>query len=445
MIQKSLKFSIKGTLKGAFRYLFQEKDNKGVVRPVVQLLSGSPDLLLEIEKNMTVQHTYYHSILAFTAEDMVSATPAQRADILENYVNFLAAGLPSSDRLPFMAVDHGDHIHVIVLRCDLESGKTYQPMIKKRGDIHRLNTWTRCVNDEYKMSDPNAPERARDIDMGSARLPPSAKGKREALALNVQNLVKVGRISSRSQVVGFLNSIPGVKVSREVEKSVSIEVEGHVDKNGRPLPIRFKGAVFERSFVSLAAKRGNAESTAFTTEEAAEAKVKLQHILAGYRQKGIEKYGVGYPVTEPTIDFKPVSSTTNKKDNKTGKKDKAHNERKAKREVTMRAENQRMILVLGRLEDSGTITASQQSKLYIIRALDQAEQNDRKAAEGNRTVAESASRNRRVTDKALRKLEYSERSSVTEQQCYFERISEITRKFIEIVLRRIGRKGLEPK
>jgi len=136
-------------------YVFDENDANGNKRPIVNQVTGTmPELLSLISLEVPSKNPYTHSVLSFSESDIVRTTESQRIDILKSYINELAAGLGDKSRMPFVAVSHGDHFHVITLRYDLRSGKVYQPFVKYRGDTGRFNAWKDVENAKYGLDGP---------------------------------------------------------------------------------------------------------------------------------------------------------------------------------------------------------------------------------------------------------------------------------------------------
>jgi len=113
-----------------------------------------PALLSFASDEVQSKTPYTHSVLTFSDSDMERTTEAQRLQILDSYVDELSAGLGDKKRMPYLAVDHGDHYHVVTPRYDLRSGKVYQPFVKYRGDTARFNAWKDVHNGLYGLDAP---------------------------------------------------------------------------------------------------------------------------------------------------------------------------------------------------------------------------------------------------------------------------------------------------
>jgi len=136
-------------------YVFQPHDADGKPRQVVQQVAGTmPELLSLMSLDIPSKTPYTHSVLSFSDTDIERTTEAQRLQILDSYIDELAAGLCDKRRMPFVAVDHGDHYHVVTLRYDLGSGKVFQPFVTARGDTQRFNAWKDVQNRLYGLDAP---------------------------------------------------------------------------------------------------------------------------------------------------------------------------------------------------------------------------------------------------------------------------------------------------
>jgi len=143
------------SINAVLSYLFQKKDVKGKPREIVQQVSGTmPEMLSFLSELVPSRNPFSHSVLTFSDGDMARTTEPQRIEILTSYINELAIGLGDKNRMPFIAVDHGDHFHVVVLRYDLKSGKVYQPFVKFRGDTQRFNCWKSLMCLKYGLVEP---------------------------------------------------------------------------------------------------------------------------------------------------------------------------------------------------------------------------------------------------------------------------------------------------
>jgi len=160
VLVKFIPTKVEGTsIDAVLSYLFQKNDASGKVREVVQQVAGTiPALLSFTCDEVPSKNPFSHSVLTFSDKEMEITTEAQRLEILNSYVDELAAGLSDKNRMPYLCVDHGNHFHILCLRYDLRSGsgKVYQPFVKARGDIQRFNCWKSLMCLRYGLVEPTA-------------------------------------------------------------------------------------------------------------------------------------------------------------------------------------------------------------------------------------------------------------------------------------------------
>lgn len=242
--------SLNGSLSGGIEYVYQDRDHKDEIRAGVTHLRGDPDMLMQLESTMTTKHTYVHTSLSFTNQEaeMLKQNPDVRDAIIDSYIEQMAAGLPSPDRLPYIAVQHDEpdkiHIEFIALRVDLETGKSYQPFVSRfRNDELRFNDWNTCMQKEHGLENPNSLEHQRSAGW-SKNLPENVKAIRNEIDRVVNEEIAAGNIACRKDITDLINNTENMKVARQTNSSISICVEGHKHN------IRFKGAVYAADFSS---------------------------------------------------------------------------------------------------------------------------------------------------------------------------------------------------
>jgi len=237
------------SLSTSIKYVLREKDAKGNIRDDIQLLRGDPDLLLEMNKSLGHRKgkTFLHTSLAFTEKEteMLSKDPAKLNRILLSYQKQLAAGLPDPTRLPVMMVQHKDgnsiHVHILSLRADALTLKSYQPFVKQRGDVQRFNDWNKLMQLEHGLENPNSLDHKHGVSINPRD--PNKKTK-EQLNEYITKLVNNGDITNRDDVIRTLNAIDIVKVSRKTSNSISVKIDG------RKQAIRLSGDLYAKTFTS---------------------------------------------------------------------------------------------------------------------------------------------------------------------------------------------------
>jgi len=254
MIRKTLKHSSKGSLSAGVNYVLRDTDSKNAPRPTPpKIISGDKDTLLEIEKDMKTQHTYVHSVLSFTSDEMKNLSDDDKQQIAESYIEQLAAGLPSPDRLAVLAVDHGDDMHFLCLRKDLETDKSYQPYVQQRGDKYRFDLWNESMQEQHSaLIDPNDPAYMRLTINGEAR--PGDHEHKSSLQNQVLDDISSrfskGEIKSRDDIIDYLKQRSDIEISQRrgkdniTDKSITIKSKTNPDMQA----IRLKGALFEKGW-----------------------------------------------------------------------------------------------------------------------------------------------------------------------------------------------------
>lgn len=151
------------------------------------------------------------------------------------------AGL-ESDQYTYLAVDHGDHIHIIVPRVELRTGKSLNiapPGWKKIYDPIRD-----YFNEKYDWKSPDIeahPENARMLaGLTAHNIPKSAKEAKEMIHEYALEAVKRGIITNREDMHQWLADIG--EITREGKDYISVKPEGFTKA------IRLKGVIYARDF-----------------------------------------------------------------------------------------------------------------------------------------------------------------------------------------------------
>jgi len=237
----------KGSAKSALIYVFQEHDNKGVIRQEIKLLRGNPEFVTAVADSLDFKHRYSSAVIAWHKDDQ--PTPQQIQEVLNEFENIAFAGL-EGDQYCYYAVWHGEedgsgHIHIISPRVELQSGKSLNiapPGWEKTYDLIRDK-----FNEKYDWASPDTekePHRARIVNNTHIKHIDNTHTKaKKQINDAVIDLVQHRELSNAKEVEKFLESLPGVSVlPRRGDKSLSVKVEG-VKKN-----IRLQGVAYERGF-----------------------------------------------------------------------------------------------------------------------------------------------------------------------------------------------------
>lgn len=246
----------------AVRYLLSAKDHNGHIRPEVKVLRGNPSQLASLAASLSTVHRYTSAVIAWAPEDQ--PTPIEVDAVLDDFERLAFAGM-EPDQFFHTVVSHGDHVHVLVARVDLHTGKAMNiapPLWRKHFD-HLRDHW----NHKLGWARPDDPARARPVQVGGDRrkgeLGALIKAEKIAadmgLALtdvlgasgfkptlkqiitdHLQRLTHEGCIKNRQDVVAALREFG--EINRDGQDYLSIKpAQGGA-------PIRFKGLLFHRDF-----------------------------------------------------------------------------------------------------------------------------------------------------------------------------------------------------
>lgn len=314
----------------ASSYLTQAMDAAGAPRPVVQVLRGSPQLVAAYAATLSFVHKYTSGVIAWAPED--TPTGKEVEEVLDDFERTAFAGL-EPDQYCWTAVSHGDHVHVLVARAELTSGKSMNiapPGWQKTFDPLR-DYWN------YKMgwARPDDPLRMRltpfrrykgtdrtndgKVKTNASELPIEVGKISEALDVEpdprelltewITEMVISGAVRCRGDVVSKLISLG--EITRQSDKFVSIKLLG------QPKAIRLKGAIFEKDFDRDTYLKliGEVNTRPYSKEapnekKAAERKRDLEERIQGrvqynrvrYKKRPAETIPLAHEVREKTVE-----------------------------------------------------------------------------------------------------------------------------------------------
>jgi len=283
----------KGPASGALNYLLKESaertadsvDQKRLPlepRKHARVLSGDPVITEQLIDATPFQQKYKSGVLSFEKRAN-ELTEQQKFEIMQRFEDTLFCGL-ERDQFDILWIEHADkdidkdnpvgrlELNFLIAGQELRSGKRLQPFYAG-ADMARVNAFKDVINYEYKLADPNAPDRERLINEHSKGFAPptpydrsnytrkefkkddeiiAKPRKREdlrgAISRKMQFAFDQNMIKNRFDVLLELQKM-GLNIERgRSEKSVSVSSKNLVDKNGRPINIRLKGALYEKNF-----------------------------------------------------------------------------------------------------------------------------------------------------------------------------------------------------
>ncbi|UNW08191.1 relaxase/mobilization nuclease domain-containing protein (plasmid) [Acinetobacter variabilis] len=116
----------KGCPRKAVSYLLAEKDAKGDLRPDIQTLRGDAQTFVAITESLDFDYRYSSAVIAWSKQD--NPTDAQIQETLDQFEKHAFADLDPTryhmNAVLHVAQDGSKHVHVLVPRVDLGTGKS---------------------------------------------------------------------------------------------------------------------------------------------------------------------------------------------------------------------------------------------------------------------------------------------------------------------------------
>lgn len=278
-----------GSTARAVDYLLQSKDHKGERRPTVAVLRGNPQQVAELGDSLTFKHRYRSAVIAWADTDR--PTQAQKEEVLKEFERLAFAGL-EADQYHYLAVDHGDHIHIIAPRVELRTGKSLN--IAPPGWEKTYDPLRDFFNEKYGWKSPNIeahPENARTLaGLEAHDLPKSVKKAKEMIHAHALDAVERGLIKNRDDMRKWLSSLG--EITRDGKDYISVKPSGFTK------PIRLKGAIYERDFdagrvgeeIEEAKRRGAEADRADRERRAEELHRKLEALYHHRAEYNLSRY-----------------------------------------------------------------------------------------------------------------------------------------------------------
>jgi len=288
-----------GAGSGPVNYLLgKERD-----REQAKTLRGDPERVKTLIDTCDFARTYTSGVLSFQEKDLSDADKQQLMDELEQT---LLPGL-DKDQYSILWVEHQDkgrlELNFVIPNIELHSGKRLQPYYD-RADRPRVNAWQTLTNDRLGLSDPNDPERRRELTPGRD-LPKNSQKAAESITAGLSHLAMQGLLRNRQDVITTLESA-GMTVARETKSSISI-ASPDGGKN-----LRLKGALYERDFQFSESLRGELEAASATYRDARESRIsEAERCYQRGTELKREEYQQRYPrrdQTTPTAPENPLSA-----------------------------------------------------------------------------------------------------------------------------------------
>jgi hypothetical protein len=295
-----------GSTVKAVRYLLQKQDSKGEVRKRIEILEGIPELFASTCDSLPYSRHYASAVLTWDSADF--PTDSQ---IFETFQNFKEVALGGVNA-PVLAIRHDDHLHVLIGRVDLDSGKSFNPA--PPGWQTRFDPLRDMLNYKYDWSRPDDPMRQR---MTHLQLPEKMdrKNVKQQISDWLEVFVDNGFVKNRDDVLTELKKMG--EITRVGCDYVSIRLPDFEK------PIRLKGRFFEESFkaddlfLTPAPYRCGVFSEEERWEKYESAKADFEKVLQNVRAYNEKRYpkvevlgDLDLPIPKPRKfeSFKPVKT-----------------------------------------------------------------------------------------------------------------------------------------
>lgn len=303
-----ISFGRHGTGSGlaAAEYMTQDNDHTGKERAGVSILKGDPFLVADIADDLDFKNKYSSGVIAWAAEENPTAEEVE--EVLTDFEKLSFAGL-SADQYSWAAVQHVEddgskHVHFMIARVDLESGKAFNPAPPgHREDYDALRD---KFNHDRGWARPDDPSRSRLSQDGHLALLDESKNPKKQITDFLTNRIEEGKINNRDDIRSSLAELG--EITREGDNYISVKPEGF----NRAL--RLKGAIYEREFTRKSIIEAESQSGSrserggdIDQERASEARQRLQSAI----EKRTGYNGERYPHPAPKQLDKSLSDRAN--------------------------------------------------------------------------------------------------------------------------------------
>jgi len=214
-----------GDARSAQEYLLRDYDHKGEFRPEVKVLRGNPTVTTELANSLTFKYKYRTGVLAFSPNDMAKISKDKDKvfnEILDEWEQFTFAGMDKSD-YSYYAVSHGDHIHFIIARTHLGTGKAFNPAPPGYHDT--FDKFRQYINAKYGFENPD--EKTLDVDEDE-EIDIKEQGKRSIneykrdIKKYILQKIQQGKVKNREDIKREFETA-GFEINRQGKDYVSIK------------------------------------------------------------------------------------------------------------------------------------------------------------------------------------------------------------------------------
>lgn len=219
MIVKFFKPTESAGATGALDYLLNTEGRK----KAPEVLSGNPDITRQLLLASSFKNQYTAGCLSFAEEE--SDLPEQdQQDLMSSYQETLMTGL-DPNQYDILWIRHEDkgrlELNFHIVNTELQTGKRLQPYLHQF-DCKRIDTWKSLQNDIYQLADPNAPERARTLQLGNMK---AVKPNNIKVAIHelLEDSWINNEINNRQDIINQLNKIDSLEITRTTKKPYQLK------------------------------------------------------------------------------------------------------------------------------------------------------------------------------------------------------------------------------
>ena len=221
IIDNSPKNGKNGTATGAVNYVLSMKDWKGNDRDnKPEILDGDADYTKLVDSIVKNQHKCISGVIGFAPDEHL--TREQKLELIEEFKNTFLGNM--KDRVNCLFVEHkeddGDHIHFIINRIDLKTGKAYNPFSPGDTTMELRDCFMKIQRQKYGFNQVVADPMKLILKNGEkkAKLYSDYKTKfsnlfdKENIHKACIDLVKKGVVNNKEELVSFLQNEMGYKL-----------------------------------------------------------------------------------------------------------------------------------------------------------------------------------------------------------------------------------------
>ncbi|MCX0433381.1 relaxase/mobilization nuclease domain-containing protein, partial [Aeromonas veronii] len=241
-----IKFLSHGTGSGAraSAYLLGALDHTGAVRAGVAVLRGDPALFAAVADSLPFQQRYSSAVISWAAEE--APTAAEIDEVLADFEALAFAGLEPED-YHMTVVQHGEadggaHVHILIPRVHLGSGKSFNPAPPgQRDDFY-------AVRDKHNHSRgwarPDDPLRARLLRPNFEAYKGDHPAIKKQITDHLIGATAQGVITNAAELRAYLQESLGCEITRSGMDYISIKPEGY------PKAVRLRGELYGASWTA---------------------------------------------------------------------------------------------------------------------------------------------------------------------------------------------------